>query len=459
MKRLRNPETLAWGALALLALYVFAVAVFGTGWTWALYDELKWVGEYVRDQGSFWSYLRDDWASGRVRPTSIFAAYSKFWAFGFQPHVLRIVRVFEWLAFAGLFAMVLRRICGVHWLWAALGTALALKSPPLMEQIRFFDLSELTALWLFCAGWLLRSHSRWAALPVLVIAGLSKESMPLLLLLPPLFEKRWKELAATTATVGGFLLYLYLHRTGYTAQYQAKGMNPVVLREILFQGLVDVAFVLPLLVLALPFFTKPRSTKFWAHPQLWGAASTAVVAIAYGVIVFPMAWGYTYIFAPVTTLAAAAVACLCAAALPEPRFSKGPATVILTALAVLTTVGASARAGRNWHRTHQSSQLRAEMFRAAQPLTEKGSLGSNCSSDSRSITYAAQLLVRTPFDARRDGPYCIYESESLADCCRGVSHVVIGSECAAPELRHQQLAMAGVEPLFANERWSIYPCP
>jgi hypothetical protein len=459
MKRLGKPEHLALCILALLAFYMLAVTLFGQGWTWALYDELKWVGEYVRDGGSFWSYLKDDWANNRVRPTSVFAAYWKFWVFGFHPHVLRVLRIVEWLAFAGLFAAVLRYVCKLHWFWAALGTALALKAPPLMEQTRFFDLGELTALWLLSVGWLLRSRKSVAAWPVLLVAALSKESLPLLLLVAPLREKRWKELALTTVGVVCFLLYLYLHRTGYTAQYQAKGLNPVVLREILLQSLVDGSFALPLLLLSLPLLKPRHSAKLWAHPQMWNAAVFAAVAVAYAIVVFPMAWGYTYIFAPATTLFAAAVACFCAAILPEPRFGKGPATIILTAVALMVILGSSARVGRNWHRTHLSSRLRGEMFTAVLPLTEKGSIGSNCSSDSRSITFAAQLLTHTPSTARRDGPYCIYASQSLADCCQGVSYVVIGEECSYPELRMEELQRAGSKPIFANDRWRIYPCP
>lgn len=414
--------------------YVIVLTLFGSGWTWQLYDELGWLDLQTRFL-TVTEFVKHDIAdNGRYRPLHSFVVYRLYEWTQNDPHVLRIIRVCQFALCSGLLLYYLRAVRKLPWIIAAFGLAFWLKSPPQLEQIRWMTLIELYGTIFLLLALIVHSKSRVASYALIVLAALGKEPFILFLPLPALLERKRLEASLTTAVAFTALLVLALNRHGYS-QTVTTGISPVAINEIVRGLVLDFA---PLLLL-IPFIRVREFDK----PDAWRALVFAAFGAAYFVIIGRAAWGYTYILSPVILMASLAVAMLLSAV---HILKKGRAVVLLLSL---LTVLFSARVAWNWTKVYARTNDRAGLFAAAASADVQGGVATNCPVDGRGVGLAS--------NGRPDITDCT-PAASLAECCKNAGLLAITRECGDFDTRATQAHERKLRELYSNKNWLLFSC-
>lgn len=452
-----NPIVKRWGAEAawfaaplLIAGFCALIIVSLPGWTWQLYDDPSWLFTF-RGQDGFWdsfsAFVAKDFHSlGRVRPLSGALAYGKLALFGEHPHLLRAVRLGEVMLFAGAFLWAARAALGLRPALSFLALALCLKSPPVLEQFRWMFTSELPALTALCVALAVGRRRPATAEALIIVAALIKEPFIILLPMPSMLHRRYRRGSAAAAAALLCMAFLYLCSQGafsssVNVYYKVAGLSAGTIAEILRGSAVDLLAPLSVAVIVAIFAGKGRGGEgAWAMAAVLGLA-----AVAYGGLVLPKAWGYTYILAPVCALFSLALA----AAL-QARFGGRAIRRPVAALALAFVALFSARVVWNLARTYISSKDRAALFTVLKEGPRKGPVATSCMIDAYGIGYLA--------DGRIDGPQCPDPSVPLTECCEGAEMLALGQECGAFDARQAEAAAAGFREIYGNKRWKLYQC-
>lgn len=422
--------------LGLAYLYALFITIVLPGWTWSTYDEMHWLSLFVDHKASALSFIREDWiADGRVRPLIAVINFAKFSLFGLAPKLMRVERLLELALLLGLAGAWLAGCRKAHWLAVAAGLAFFVKSPPVLEQLRWMTTSEIFGCITLVAALLAWPRSKLAAYALLLLTVSIKESFALLLPLPALLDRRWRQALLTSLIGAGYMAFLYLGRRGYGAGYTLSSMAPSTVAEIVRGIAIDFA---PLV--ALPVFLFRVRGRF---DDLWRAVVLAVFGLVYGFLVFPKASAYNYIFAPSIVLFGLSLA-IAASTVQMSR-------ALIAYLAMLAIV-LPLRLDWNWTRTYLSSKYRHELLEQVRATGKTKPIGHNCLMDAR--------LYGLMLDGREEGPGCPNENDTIADCCKPETELLIlSSECQQYDKRLEQARALKLAELFRNERFTLLECP
>jgi hypothetical protein len=250
--------------------------VFLPGWSWSLYDEISWLRYYNQGVTGI-DFLKKDFQElGRIRPLSVLISIGRMaWVQSEQLHWQRLFTYLEFLWLLFLFFRFLVVRLNSSKLTALFGVAFLMKSPPLLELIHIFTLSELRATWFLLLA--LQVNNRKIELLFLAAAALTKEPFALMAPLAPLLRGKIMESVCYGAAGAMYVGLLYLNSRGV---YYQVGINLNSIIEIAKNATIDFSPALILMVFA---FSLNRRAIF-SLPALYLTA----FSFMYFLIVLPL---------------------------------------------------------------------------------------------------------------------------------------------------------------------------
>ena len=395
-----------WLLPTLLCCLLGLIILLQNGWTFNIYDELSWL-KMIYEKMSLADFIRGDFEKlGRFRPLSFFINQIKY-TITTDPQILRIERYAEWLLFLSLAYALFSKLIEQP-LIRVLVVVFLIKSPPILELIHVYTVSELPFLLFLTAATLLWWQGRrvLSAIAVLIACLFKEPSLIFLSFIfllvdwisdtstkKYIFNKRYIASLLFSLVV---LVFLYLNRRG--GYYELRS-NSYLIREILSKSILDFA---PLILIILT--TGRRAPKLFANFANQSIDRrkfvVGILSIAYGLayagVIFSTSSGWTFHFSPAVFFITLGLLLL--------LDLLKPATIVLLPFLIILPLRLPYNLYREWQR-HIPRKERIEVIKKAPtgiPFV------SNCLIDAVGLGFAA--------DRRPERLECF--GRKMVECCQ-----------------------------------------